>query len=51
MWGYADLNERERKRKELGADPGWQAYIGKVRPLIVRQESQILIPTPFSPIR
>ena len=24
---------------------------GKVRPLIVRQESQILIPTPFSPIR
>jgi hypothetical protein len=51
MWGYDDLNERERKRKELGADPGWQAYIGKVRPLIVRQESQILIPTPFSPIR
>ena len=51
MWGYADLNERERKRKELGADPGWQAYVAKIRPLILKQESQILMPAPFSPIR
>jgi hypothetical protein len=51
MWGYSDLNERERKRAELGADPGWQAYVAKIRPLIIRQESQILVPTSFSPIR
>ena len=51
MWGYQDLNERERKRAELGADPGWQAYVAKIRPLIIRQESQILVPTSFSPIR
>jgi hypothetical protein len=51
MWGYEDLNERERKRKELFADAGWQSYIAKVRPLIVRQESQILIPAEWSPVR
>jgi hypothetical protein len=51
MWGYEDLNERERKRKELGADAGWQAYIVKIRPLILRQESQILMPAPWSPVR
>jgi hypothetical protein len=50
-WGYEDLNERERKRKELAADPGWQAYGAKIRPLILRQESQILLPAPWSPVR
>jgi hypothetical protein len=51
MWGYEDLNERERKRKELGADAGWLAYVVKIRPLILRQESQILLPAPWSPVR
>jgi hypothetical protein len=51
MWGYDDLNQREQKRKQLGADPGWQSYIAKIRPLIMRQESQILIPTEWSPIK
>lgn len=51
MWGYADMAERSRKRQELGADPGWLSYVAKIRPLVIKQESRILIPAPFSPIR
>ena len=51
MWAYEDLNERARKRKELGEDAGWQAYVAKIRPLVQRQESQILMPAEWSPIR
>ena len=51
MWAYEDLNERARKRKELGEDPGWQSYVAKIRPLVQRQESQILMPAEWSPIR
>ena len=51
MWGYESFEERTRRRAELMADPGWQAYVAKVRPLVLRQENRILIPAPFSPIR
>ena len=51
MWGYDNFEERTRRRAEMNADPGWQAYLGKIRPLIVSQESKILLPTSFSPIR
>jgi hypothetical protein len=51
MWAYADLAERASKRAELQADPGWPAYLAKVRPLIAEQENRILVPTRFSPIK
>jgi hypothetical protein len=51
MWGYDSFEERTRKRAELGADPGWQAYVAKIRPLILSQETKILLPTSFSPVR
>ena len=51
LWGYESLDDRERRRAELGADPDWQAYLAKVRPLIVRMENAIIKPAPFSPIR
>jgi len=35
----------------MQADPGWKAYVGKVQPLIHTQESKILNPTSFSPIK
>jgi hypothetical protein len=47
MWAYEDLNERRDKRARLAADPGWQAYVAKMRPLLVTQESKILNPAPF----
>jgi hypothetical protein len=50
MWGYDSFEERMTRRAALGADPGWQAYIAKIRPVILRQENKLLIPAPFSPI-
>lgn len=51
LWGYESLAERDERRRELMADPGWQAYVAKIRPLVVSQENKILVPAPFSPIR
>ena len=51
MWGYESFEERTRRRAQLMGDPGWQAYVPKVRSFILRQENRILIPAPFSPIR
>ena len=49
MWAYKDYAEREQRRAVLNADPGWKAYLPKVRPLQISQENKILIPAPFSP--
>ncbi len=49
MWAYKDYAEREERRRKLGADPQWKAYIPKVRALQIAQENRILIPAPFSP--
>jgi hypothetical protein len=49
MWGYDNVAERERRRSELAADPGFQAYVKKARELIVEQDVRILVPAPFSP--
>ncbi|MFQ5860144.1 MAG: NIPSNAP family protein [Dehalococcoidia bacterium] len=48
VWGYQDLNERMRIRAESFQDPNWPP---KIREFIVSQESKILIPAPFSPIK
>jgi len=51
MWGYDSLEDRARRRAQMQADPGWKAYVAKIQPLIHTQETKILIPTSFSPIR
>lgn len=47
MWAYESLDERERCRAKMSADPDWQAYLAKTRPLMERQESRILKCAPF----
>jgi hypothetical protein len=47
MWAYDDLNQREKSRAQLQADPAWQAYLTKVRPLMVSQETRIMKCAPF----
>jgi hypothetical protein len=49
LWAYESLDQRAERRAELMADPGWQAYVAKIRPLLVRMENKLLIPAPFSP--
>lgn len=47
LWAYTDLNEREQRRAAMLADPDFQAYVRKMLPLLVSQESRILVPAPF----
>lgn len=51
LWSYDSLAERERRRALLGADREWQAYLEQSPDIIVKMESRILVPAPFSPIR
>lgn len=51
LWGYESYAERERRRGELQAHPGWKDFLKKLTPLIHTQHSRILLPTPFSPLR
>lgn len=47
LWAYADLAQRELRRAALAADPRWQAYVPKIRPLMLVQETRILKPASF----
>jgi hypothetical protein len=47
MWWYENFEDREKRRAQMAADPGWLAYIGKVRPFLSYQETRIMKPAPF----
>jgi hypothetical protein len=51
LWGYENAGEREERRRRLQADERWQAFLGKIQPLIHTQQNRILVPVSFSPIR
>ena len=51
LWAFESFEEREKSRAALAADPAWQAYLPKVYPLIMRQETRIMRPSAsFAPI-
>lgn len=47
LWAYESLDQRDRCRAAMSADPAWQAYLPKIRPLIEQQETRILKCAPF----
>ena len=47
MWAYDDLNQRDKCRAAMQADPAWQAYVAKVRPFMVSQDTRIHKCAPF----
>lgn len=51
LWGYEDFNDRMRRREKLFQDPKWQGFIKKSAELLVKMESRLLIPAPFSPLQ
>ena len=43
LWGYPDLNERDRLRGELAKNEEWaKGYVSQIRPMILAQENKIL---------
>jgi hypothetical protein len=47
MWAYESFEDREQRRARLAADPGWQSYVKKIRPMIVAQRNRIMKPAAF----
>jgi NIPSNAP len=47
LWAYDSLDDRVARRRRLQADPGWQAYVQKMRPMLAAQTNRILNPAPF----
>lgn len=48
VWGYKDLSERQRIRAESASIPQWPP---RTREFLVSQETKILLPADFSPLR
>lgn len=52
IWAYGDLNDRATKRAELSKDEAWRIdFIPKAGPMLEKQQSKIITPAQFSPIR
>jgi hypothetical protein len=51
LWGYEDFGHRSSQRSKLSQDKEWQAFIPKLLPWLVRQESVFLAPATYSPLK
>jgi hypothetical protein len=51
MWAFEDLNHRATQRQKFYADPALADVFPKLREIIVKQESTILMPSSFSPLK
>jgi hypothetical protein len=51
IWGYQGLDDRERRRKAMLADPRWQSYLSRVVDLVDIQTTRILTPVSYSPLQ
>ena len=47
LWAYEDLNQRDKCRAAMQADPDWQVYLVKNRPFMLKQETRIMKCAPF----
>ncbi len=51
IWAYDDFGHRSAQRAKLGQDTDWLAFVPKMLPYLVHQESAFLVPAAFSPIK
>jgi len=50
-WSYEGLDDRLARRARMMQDPRWQSFLQRVKGMIDTQNSRILVPTAFSPLR
>jgi len=48
LWAYPDLNARMQARREAGADPAWQAFVGQAANLLEEMQSTVMLPASHS---
>ena len=51
IWAYDDLSHRARQRSQLSQDAEWLAFVPRMLPYLVHQESIFLNPVAFSPLQ
>jgi hypothetical protein len=51
LWSYDDFAHRSAQRAKLAEDGEWQAFVPKILPYLVHQESVFLNPVSFSPMK
>lgn len=51
IWAYEDHADRARRRAALWADPEWLDPTKNTSAALQQQESVLLVPTKFSPLR
>ena len=51
MWRYDDFTDMEQRRAARDADPDWTAYKKKSAGMLVKQETKIITPVSFSPMK
>ena len=47
LWAYDSLDQREKCRAAMQADPDWKKYLEKSRLLMESQENRIMKAAPF----
>ena len=47
LWAWESLDQRDKCRAQMQADPAWQAYLVKNRPLMLSQETRMMKCAPF----
>ncbi|CAN7536663.1 NIPSNAP family protein [Rhizobium sp. LjRoot254] len=50
IWGFPSLDDRQARRARLATDPDWQAFLPRIRDLIVTADNKIMTPAAFSPL-
>jgi hypothetical protein len=50
IWAFETLDDRQTRRAQLMSDPEWQAFLPKIRDLIMTAENKIMTPAAFSPL-
>ena len=50
-WSYDSFADRETRREKMLADGEWPGYLSRIGGLIDIQQTRILKPTSFSPLR
>jgi hypothetical protein len=43
LWDYDSFEERQRRRALLAAEPGWQAYLRAVRPMLSTMTNRLML--------
>lgn len=51
LWAYDSLADREQRRARMAQDPAWHEYLRDAPKVLLAQESRILNPVAFSPLK